>query len=61
MVPALLGAVLGPILESRLHQALGTSGSAWEFLERPILLVFIFLMLLAIGLDFHALRRNPRS
>ena len=61
MVPILLGVVLGPILEDRLRQAIGTSGSAWVFLERPVSLVFVCLMLLAIGLHFHALQRNARS
>ena len=61
MVPILLGVVLGPILENRLRQAIGTSGSAWVFLERPISLVFVCLMLLAIGLHFYALQRNARA
>ncbi len=61
MVPILLGVALGPTLENRLQQAIGTSGSAWVFLERPISLVFVCLMLLAIGLHFYALQRNARA
>ena len=58
LVPILLGLVLGPILENRLRQAIGTNGSAWVFLERPISIVFVCLSVLAIGLHFYAYFRG---
>lgn len=60
LMPILLGLVLGPILENRLRQAIGTSGSAIVFFERPISLVFIGMMALAIALHLYSVfRKDP--
>jgi len=45
MVPITLGLVLGPILETRIGQAIGSNGGDWTvFLTRPISLCLVLVM-----------------
>jgi putative tricarboxylic transport membrane protein len=45
MVPIILGVVLGPILETRVRQAIGSNGGDLSvFIERPISLTFLIIM-----------------
>ena len=49
MVPIILGLVLGPILETRVRQAIGSNGGDLSiFIERPISLVLVIIMALLI-------------
>ncbi|WP_432697870.1 tripartite tricarboxylate transporter permease [Marinobacterium sp. YM272] len=59
MVPIILGLVLGPILETRIRQALGGSnGDFTIFVERPISLVMLIIMVLLIGASIFNFRKK---
>lgn len=61
MVPIILGLVLGPIFETRVRQAIGANGGDMStFIERPISLVLLIIMILLIAGSF-AIRLRGRN
>lgn len=62
LTPILLGLVMGPILEGRLRQALGTSGGDLTvFVSRPISAVIVAALVLQVLLTIRASLRRARA
>lgn len=59
LVPIILGLVLGPILETRFRQALGTNnGDLGVFIDRPISLALLVIMVLLVANSLYRRWRN---
>jgi putative tricarboxylic transport membrane protein len=60
VTPILLGLVMGPIIESRFRQALGTAnGDLTIFVQRPISMIMVGAMVILVGLAiWQAVRRK---
>ncbi len=62
IVPIILGLVLGPILEARVRQALGTAGgSIAVFVQRPISAAILCVILAVLGAHVAGLLRARRQ
>ena len=62
LVPIILGLVLGPIFETRMRQAIGGNGGDLSvFIERPISLTLLIVMVLLIGGSIIGRLRRRRA
>ncbi len=61
-VPIILGLVLGPLFLTRMQQALGVAGGDLSiFVQRPVSLVLLCMILLSIGVYMWSQLRKPAS
>lgn len=62
VTPILLGLVMGPIVEGRLRQALGTSGGDFMvFVSRPISAIMVAALVILVGLTVWSSLRRGRE